>query len=75
MNITDALWQDPSRMSGAVCFRATRIPVSILFDYLERGELDEFYRGYPDVSGEQVLAVLETSRELVSERFAIEPSH
>ncbi len=41
------LWQDPDRMSGAVCFFGTRIPVSFLFDYIERGEkLEDFARDY-----------------------------
>lgn len=53
-------------MSGAVCFRNTRIPVSILFDYLENGSLREFFEGYPDVSLDQVHAVLEASQELLS---------
>jgi uncharacterized protein (DUF433 family) len=70
MNISESLWQDKSRMSGAVCFRGTRIPVTILFDYLENGELDEFFRGYPDVTKEQVHSVIEASKELVTERFA-----
>ncbi len=41
------IWQDPDRMSGAVCFFGTRIPVSFLFDYLERGEkLEDFASDY-----------------------------
>jgi uncharacterized protein (DUF433 family) len=66
MNISEALWQDANRMSGAVCFRDTRIPVSILFDYIEKGQLAEFLRGYPDVSQEQVHAVLEASQKLIA---------
>ncbi|MHB8637595.1 MAG: DUF433 domain-containing protein [Fimbriimonadaceae bacterium] len=72
VNITEALWQDPKRLSGAVCFRDTRIPVSILFDYLERGELGEFLCGYPDVSQDQIHAVLETSEQLVEQRVLAE---
>ena len=41
-------------MSGALCFRGTRIPVSILFDYLGADGLAEFREGYPDVSEAQV---------------------
>ncbi len=75
MNITESLWQDPNRMSGAVCFRGTRIPVAILFDYLEHGELDEFFEGYPDVTKEQVHAVLEASKELVTGQFVLGTFH
>ena len=70
MTFEEAVWQDPGRMSGALCFRNTRIPVSILFDYLESGRLDEFYKGYPDVTREQVHAILQASRELVARQAA-----
>lgn len=43
----DLLWQDPDRMSGAICFFGTRIPVSFLFDYLESGRsIEEFSTDY-----------------------------
>ncbi len=46
-NYRDLLWQDPDRMSGAICFFGTRIPVSFLFDYLENGQsLEDFARDY-----------------------------
>jgi uncharacterized protein (DUF433 family) len=70
LQISEVLWQDSARVSGEVCFRGTRIPVSILFDYLEVGQLEEFYRGYPDVTKEQVHAVIEASKELVSNQFS-----
>ena len=69
MFLQDALWQDQQRMSGAVCFRGTRIPVSILFDYLEADKLHEFYQQYPDVSPNMVFAVLAASRQLVEDEF------
>jgi uncharacterized protein (DUF433 family) len=47
-------------MSGAACFRGTRVPVESLFDFLEGGEsIDKFLKLYPDVSREQVLTALE----------------
>ena len=70
MSLEEALWQDPDRMSGALCFRGTRIPVSILFDYLGADGLAEFREGYPDVSEAQVGAVLANSRLGVEERYA-----
>lgn len=46
-NYRNLLWQDPDRMSGAICFYGTRIPVSFLFDYLENGQpLEEFASDY-----------------------------
>ncbi len=69
MKLEDALWQDPERMSGAVCFRDTRIPVSIFFDYLETCDLESFFQGYPDVSREMANAVLISSRDLIESSF------
>jgi uncharacterized protein (DUF433 family) len=69
LTLEQALWQDDERMSGAVCFRRTRVPVSILFEYLEADQLEEFYDGYPNVTRDQVQAVLEASRELVESSF------
>jgi len=65
MTIDQALWQDPNRVSGAVCFRDTRIPVSILSDYLDAEDIKGFYDNYPDVSPEMVDAVLEAPRGLL----------
>jgi uncharacterized protein (DUF433 family) len=55
-----AVWVDTSRMSGAPCFRNTRVPVQSLIDLLEGGEtIDEFLVLYPSVSREQVMTVLD----------------
>jgi uncharacterized protein (DUF433 family) len=69
VELTDALWKDKDRMSGAPCFRGTRVPVSIVFEYLEADRMDEFYSGYPNVTREQVHAVLEASRQLIEASF------
>jgi len=43
----DLLWQDPERMSGALCFYGTRIPVSHLMSYLETGStMEQFCADY-----------------------------
>ena len=43
MTLEDAVWIDPDRMSGAPCFRGSRLPVQQLFDWLADGvPLDEF---------------------------------
>ena len=55
-----AVWVDPARMSGAPCFRNTRVPVQSLIDFLEGGEtIAEFLTLYPSISREQVMAVLD----------------
>ena len=57
------VWVNPERMSGEPCFAGTRVPVKALFDYLEGGEsLEDFLDGFPPVTREQAVAVLELSR-------------
>jgi len=47
-------------MGGAAVFTGTRVPIETLFDYLEAGEsIDEFLEGFPSVSRDQVVALLE----------------
>jgi uncharacterized protein (DUF433 family) len=56
--LEDAVWVSPQRMSGAPCFRGTRVPVQSLMDLLEGGEtIDQFLTLYPSVTRSQVLAV------------------
>ena len=70
MRLEEALWQDSERVSGAVCFRGTRVPVSVLFDYLVADGIEEFYAGYPDIGPEQVRAVIDASLVGVEEGLA-----
>jgi uncharacterized protein (DUF433 family) len=58
------VWQNPNRMSGALCFDQTRVPVSALFANLEHGmSLDEFLDDFEGVTREQAIAVLEHARQ------------
>jgi len=55
---------DPEKLGGTPVFRGTRVPIQNLFDSLETGEsVEQFLEQYPTVSREQVLAVLEESKE------------
>ncbi|HEY1949840.1 MAG TPA: DUF433 domain-containing protein [Bryobacteraceae bacterium] len=57
-----AVWVDSRRMSGAPCFRNTRVPVQSLIDLLEGGEtIDTFLSLYPSVARQQVAAVLDSA--------------
>ena len=48
------IWIDPERLSGAPCFKGTRVPVDSLFTNLESGlSLDEYLDCFPDVTREQ----------------------
>ena len=47
-------------------FSGTRVPVQTLFEYLEAGDtIDDFLDGFPTVTREQIVAVLETAKALV----------
>ena len=63
LSLDGVVWISSERMDGQPCFYGTRVPIKILFDYIEGGEpLDEFLEGFPDVSREQALAVLEAAK-------------
>ena len=50
----------PEIMGGTPVFTGTRVPVQTLLDYLKAGEsIDNFLDGFPTVSREQVIALLE----------------
>jgi len=52
----------PDIMGGTVVFAGTRVPVQTLFDYLKGGEtIDRFLDGFPTVSREQVLSLVESN--------------
>ena len=53
-------------MGGTPVFAGTRVPVQTLFEYLEAGDtIDDFLDGFPTVTREQVVAVLETAKDRV----------
>jgi uncharacterized protein (DUF433 family) len=54
------VWVNPQRLGGVPCFAGTRVPVRTLFDHLEAGDpLDDFLEGFPGVTREQAVALLE----------------
>jgi uncharacterized protein (DUF433 family) len=62
-----AVWVNSGRMSGAPCFRNTRVPVQSLIDFLEGGEtVEAFLVLYPSVTRELVITVLDiANRQLI----------
>ncbi len=61
----EPITRDPEVMHGTPVFRGTRVPVKTMFEYLENGEfLDNFLEGFPTVTSELAVQVLEESREL-----------
>ena len=53
----------PEIMGGTPVFTGTRVPIQTLFEYLEAGDtMDDFLVGFPTVTREQVLALLERAK-------------
>lgn len=64
----EVIWVDPKRVSGAPCFRGTRVPVQNLLDYLEGGStIDEFLKDFPSVTREHVVGFLELAKDQLTE--------
>lgn len=63
MTLEQAVWIDPGRMSGAPCFRGSRLPVQQLFDWLADGvPLDDFVREFR-IDRRAAIAVLRTASQ------------
>ena len=54
----------PEIMGGTPVFTGTRVPVQTLLDYLKAGEsINDFLDGFPTVTREQVIALLEEAEK------------
>ena len=63
---TQVISIDPEVMGGTPVFKGTRVPIQTLIDYLEGGEsIDDFLRGFPTVTRDQVIELLEQAKEKV----------
>jgi uncharacterized protein (DUF433 family) len=49
----------PGKVSGAWVFRDTRVTVSAIFENLKSSPMDEVLENFPNVTREQIQAVLE----------------
>jgi uncharacterized protein (DUF433 family) len=59
------IWVDPEWLSGAPCFKGTRVSVDGLFANLESGlNLNQYLDCFPDVTRGQAVAVLEYAHKL-----------
>ena len=60
--------RDPGILGGTPVFIGTRVPVRILFEYLEAGDsLEVFLEQFPTVKREQAVAALETARQILTD--------
>ena len=59
--------RDPEILAGTPVSVGTRVPVKILFDYLEAGDsLEVFLDEFPSVSRAQAVAARELAREVLA---------
>jgi uncharacterized protein (DUF433 family) len=59
-NILTVIERHPAKMSGALVFCGTRVPVATLFENLKDGaSIDEFLDWFPGVTRAQVEALLD----------------
>lgn len=62
--LDDVVWVDPDRMSGAPCFKGTRVPIQALIDHIEgNATLEEFLAGFPSVTREQAIQFIELAKD------------
>ena len=60
---------DPEIMHGAVCFRGTRIPVSVVLDNLAAGETAAaILEEYPSLKPEHIPAAIGYAADVIRER-------
>jgi len=63
--VKTSITRSPEVMHGTPVFRGSRVPVQTLFDYVENGDsLDDFLEGFPTISRELAVQVLEECKEL-----------
>ncbi len=66
---------DPEIMHGTVCFRGTRIPVSVVLDNLAAGETaDTILAEYPTLKPEHLPAAIGYAADLARERIVPLPA-
>lgn len=67
----DLIEINPDKLSGTPVFAGTRVPIKNLFDYLEGGDtLEDFLEGFPPVTREQAVAVLELAEKSLMKEVA-----
>ena len=65
--LSQVVWIDSDRMSGAPCFAGTRVPVQMLLDHLKHGKtIEDFLDGESSVTRKQAELFLElASQQLI----------
>ena len=64
--LQEIIVSNPGILGGTPVFKGTRVPVSILFQHLEKGiTLEVFLDDFPTVSKEQAVSVLSAFEDLL----------
>ena len=67
MKSSSVVHSDPDILGGTPVFVGTRVPVRILFEYLEAGDsLEVFLDQFPSVTRGQAVAALELARQFLA---------
>ena len=75
MNWKPHITADPQIMHGAVCFRGTRVPVSVVLDNLAAGETAaSIFVEYPTLRPEHIPAAIGYAADLARERIVPLPA-
>ncbi|GAB2598306.1 DUF433 domain-containing protein [Spirosoma areae] len=69
--LPDVILINPKVMGGTPVFKGTRVPIQHLLDHLENNAtIDEFISGFPSVSKEQAIALIQLiSRSILSDKM------
>ncbi len=63
---------DNEILGGEPVFRNTRVPVKVLFDYIEAGDnISSFLENYPSVDKKNVIEVLEISYKYLEKDYPL----
>jgi uncharacterized protein (DUF433 family) len=75
VNWQDLISADPQVMHGTVCFRGTRVPVSVVLDSLAAGETEQAVLAeYPTLQAQHIRAAIGYAAELARERIVPLPA-
>lgn len=75
MDWAQHITSDPGVMHGAVCFRGTRVPVSVVLDNLAANESPErILEQYPSLRPEHIPAAISYAADLARERIVPIPA-
>jgi uncharacterized protein (DUF433 family) len=65
-NVEDLIERNPRKMGGVAVFAGTKVPVALLFQFLEDDQtIETFLDHCPTVSRDQARAVLGSARDLL----------